>query len=105
VKCATLLPASDHTLPPHHTLATGGLGWSVPAADGTVTSAKALSVGTVLGERYEIVKLLEQGGMGAVYHAHDREFERAFAVKVIRSDMAANPEILRRFKQELILAW
>src|SRR3984893_16026879 len=105
VKCATPLPASDHTLAPDHTLATGGLGWSVPAADGIVTSApKALGVGTVLGERYEIVKLLGQGGMGAVYHAHDRELEREVALKVIRSDMAANPEILRRFKQELILA-
>lgn len=66
-------------------------------------SAKALGVGTVLGERYEIVKLLEQGGMDAVYPAHDRE--REVALKVIRSDMAANPEILWRFKQELILAW
>ena len=99
VKCATPLPSSDHTL------ATSGLGWSVPAAEGVVVTApKTLGPGTVLGERYEIVKMLGQGGMGAVYHAHDRELEREVALKVIRSDMAANPEILRRFKQELILA-
>lgn len=42
--------------------------------------------------------------MGAVYQAHDRELDRQVALKVIRGDMAANPEILRRFKQELILA-
>jgi len=106
VKCATPLPAGDHTLAPDHTLGTGGQGWSVPVADGIITAGapKPLDVGTVLGERYEIVKLLGQGGMGAVYHARDRELEREVALKVIRSDMAANPEILRRFKQELILA-
>jgi eukaryotic-like serine/threonine-protein kinase len=106
VKCATPLPAGDHTLAPDHTLGTGGQGWSVPVADGIVTAGapKPLGVGTVLGERYEIVRLLGQGGMGAVYHARDRELEREVALKVIRSDMAANPEILRRFKQELILA-
>ncbi|HXL21267.1 MAG TPA: protein kinase [Candidatus Dormibacteraeota bacterium] len=67
-------------------------------------SAVQLSPGTILGNRYEIVRLLGQGGMGAVYQAEDRELERKVALKVIRADMAANPEILRRFKQELILA-
>jgi tetratricopeptide (TPR) repeat protein/predicted Ser/Thr protein kinase len=99
-KCTTPLPLSDQTL------ATGGQGWSVPAADGVVsnTALIQLSPGTSIGSRYEIVRLLGQGGMGAVYQAHDKELERQVAIKVIRADMAANPEILRRFKQELILA-
>ena len=42
--------------------------------------------------------------MGAVYKAIDRELDRVVALKVIRPEMAARPEILRRFKQELILA-
>ncbi len=58
----------------------------------------------MLGERYEILQLLGQGGMGAVYKARDIELERTVALKVIRSDLASHPEILRRFKQELILA-
>ena len=100
VKCATPLPLSDLTL------ATGGARWSVPAGDVVVslTKIEQLSAGTVLGGRYEIVRLLGQGGMGAVYQAHDRELERQVALKIIRADMAANPEILKRFKQELILA-
>jgi tetratricopeptide (TPR) repeat protein/predicted Ser/Thr protein kinase len=99
-KCTTPLPLSDQTL------ATGGQGWSVPAADGVVsnTSLVQLSPGTSLGSRYEIVRMLGQGGMGAVYQANDKELERQVAIKVIRADMAANPEILQRFKQELILA-
>jgi eukaryotic-like serine/threonine-protein kinase len=99
-KCTTPLPLSDQTM------ATGGQGWSVPAADGIVSSTALvqLTPGTSIGSRYEIVRLLGQGGMGAVYQAHDKELERQVAIKVIRADMASNPEILRRFKQELILA-
>ncbi len=60
--------------------------------------------GDVLGARYEIQKLLGMGGMGAVYKARDMEVERMVALKVIRPDLAGNPAILARFKQELVLA-
>ena len=63
-----------------------------------------LAIGTVLGGRYEILKLLGQGGMGAVYKAKDREVGRVVALKVIRPEMASNPEVLARFKQELLLS-
>ncbi len=68
------------------------------------SGAVLLEVGTVLGGRYELLKLLGQGGMGAVYKACDREVDRTVALKVIRPEMAANPEILARFKQELLLS-
>jgi tetratricopeptide (TPR) repeat protein len=42
--------------------------------------------------------------MGAVYKARDVELERIVALKLIRPELARNPEMLRRFKQELILA-
>ncbi len=63
-----------------------------------------LEVGTILAGRYELLKLLGQGGMGAVYKAADREVDRVVAIKLIRPEMAANPEILARFKQELLLS-
>ena len=66
--------------------------------------ATIFEVGSVLGGRYEIQKLLGMGGMGAVYKAHDLEVDRAVGLKVIRPDLAGNPAILARFKQELILA-
>jgi tetratricopeptide (TPR) repeat protein len=58
----------------------------------------------LLGNRYEIIEILGQGGMGAVYKARDREVDRLVAIKVIRPELAGLPEILQRFKQELILA-
>jgi eukaryotic-like serine/threonine-protein kinase len=60
--------------------------------------------GTVIGERYEILRLLGEGGMGVVYGARDREVDRQVALKVIRPEFSNRPEILNRFKHELILA-
>ncbi len=63
-----------------------------------------LQAGDVLGGRYEILQLLGEGGMGAVYKAMDRELNRPVALKLIRPELASNPSILARFKQELLLA-
>ena len=75
-----------------------------PGADGGVSAAASLQIGTALGDRYEILQLLGEGGMGAVYKAADLEVDRIVALKVIRPEMASNPEILARFKQELLLS-
>jgi eukaryotic-like serine/threonine-protein kinase len=59
---------------------------------------------SLLGQRYEILALLGQGGMGAVYKAKDREVNQIVALKIIRPNLANNPALIGRFKQELILA-
>src|SRR5882724_9057608 len=63
-----------------------------------------LQIGTVLGQRYEILQILGEGGMGAVYKARDRELDRMVALKVIRPELAGSQAIIDRFKQELLLA-
>jgi serine/threonine protein kinase/tetratricopeptide (TPR) repeat protein len=63
-----------------------------------------LQPGDLIGARYEILALLGEGGMGAVYKALDREVERTVALKLIRPELASNPTILARFKQELLTA-
>ncbi len=63
-----------------------------------------LQSGTVLAGRYEILEILGEGGMGAVYKARDRELTRTVALKVIRPDLVRNPAIVERFKQELRLS-
>ena len=63
-----------------------------------------LEPGHVLGQRYEILSLLGEGGMGAVYKARDIELNRIIALKTIRREYAGNSAIIERFKQELILS-
>jgi len=63
-----------------------------------------LQPGALLGQRYEILQILGEGGMGAVYKARDRELNRTVALKVIRPELAGSQAIIDRFKQELLLA-
>lgn len=60
--------------------------------------------GDVLAGRYEILQLLGEGGMGAVYKAQDRELDRPVALKLIRAELASSSSMLARFKQELLLS-
>ncbi|HKB08134.1 MAG TPA: serine/threonine-protein kinase, partial [Candidatus Polarisedimenticolia bacterium] len=76
---------------------------SVTGSHGFAPGAR-LKPGTLVGTRYEILALLGEGGMGSVYKAQDRELGRLVALKVIRPDMASRPEILERFKREILLA-
>ena len=81
-----------------------GSGSSPPASVSPSGQFPIFFPGAVLAERYEISKTIGEGGMGAVYQAKDRELGRTVALKVIRPELAKNPEILQRFKQEILLA-
>ncbi len=81
---------------------TSGLG---SAGDvGASAPGQVLAPGMSLGTRYQIEAVLGEGGMGMVYRALDRELNRTVALKLIRPEMASRPEILERFKREILLA-
>ena len=46
------------------------------------------SKGDKINDRYEIIKLIGEGGMANVYLAYDTILERNVAVKVLRGDLA-----------------
>jgi serine/threonine-protein kinase len=60
----------------------------------------ALSVGDVVGERYELEERLGAGGMGEVFRAHDRVLEREVAIKALHAHLAKEEGLLQRFRRE-----
>jgi tetratricopeptide (TPR) repeat protein len=81
------------------TFAEGGPTFTgVTVADSAAAPATGPAVPAMVG-RYRIVRLIGEGGMGAVYEAEQDQPRRTVALKVIKPGLAG-PELLRRFAQE-----
>jgi serine/threonine-protein kinase len=68
-----------------------------------VPDEKALDSGRVVGERYgnyQAISLLGEGGMGAVYLAEHPGIGRRVAIKVLKSELDHDPQLLTRFLNE-----
>src|SRR5215475_12041070 len=59
-----------------------------------------LSTGDIIDGKYRIVRLIGEGGMGAVYEGENTRIARRVAIKVMHADAAANRDIARRFERE-----
>lgn len=55
---------------------------------------------TILGNRYQIIRKIGDGGMAFVYQAKDKLLNRIVAVKVLRPEFADDEEFLAKFKRE-----
>jgi hypothetical protein len=59
-----------------------------------------LSTGDIIDGKYRIIRLLGEGGMGAVYEGENMRIHRKVAIKVLHSAVAATGEAVARFERE-----
>ncbi len=59
-----------------------------------------LKPGDVVGDRYEIVRLIGEGGMGSVFEARHKVLGRAVAIKVLKPEIARHEQFAQRFLVE-----
>lgn len=74
---------------------------SVPTSDRNSAGSKVDDlIGTVLNERYQILRLLNEGGMARIYVAKHTVLGREVAIKVLKGGCADDSDVVQRFINE-----
>ena len=77
----------------------------ISAPTETLEAAKEeLTTGSTFAGRYQIIEELGKGGMGKVYKALDKEIDGKIALKLIKPEVAADKNTIKRFRNELKMA-
>jgi len=75
-----------------------------PASDalsaGPPPSRMEAYIGKLIDGRYVVERVLGEGGMGVVFAARHKVIDKRVAIKVLRGEMASDPELTERFLQE-----
>lgn len=69
-----------------------------PTAAGTTLTL--IRIGDLVDDKYEVVRLLGEGGFGQVYEALHRRMGRRVVLKFLWPHVARHPEIVARFQNE-----
>ncbi len=59
-----------------------------------------LTPGELIEGKYRIIRLIGEGGMGAVYEGENTRIQRRVAIKVLHAQVASNQESVQRFERE-----
>jgi serine/threonine-protein kinase len=90
-------PVAKPTAAPKQTATNTGAAAKTAGAAATATAGGQKVV--TLGD-YRLIKKLGQGGMGAVYLAHQISLDRDVALKVMSKELASNEAFVKRFQRE-----
>ena len=59
-----------------------------------------ISIGTMIGNRYEVIERVGSGGMADVFRAKDHRLNRFVAVKVLKNEYGEDTKLVTKFHQE-----
>jgi len=73
---------------------------SASTATAHAVTAEGDLVGSTVGERYFVKRMIGEGGMGKVYEAEHVEIGKRVALKVLHPVYTRTPEVVERFRRE-----
>ncbi len=79
-------------------------GRSPSPSEPNLTPSFTLQPNQVLANRYQVIRLIGRGGMGAIYLAHDRVLNEPVALKTLLPQFAREKTIVERFYNEARIA-
>jgi serine/threonine protein kinase len=105
--CGAVLPSQASVCPSCQSGPTVDLSRMDKGEPAPVPKPRILPAGTLVGNHYEVIHLLGEGAMSAVYKAHDHALDRIVALKVLHGNLMGDQGIRRRFQREasLLRAW
>jgi eukaryotic-like serine/threonine-protein kinase len=69
-----------------------------------INDPATFGIGDLIGGRFEIVRILGQGGMGQVFEAKDKTLGESVALKTISAKFSSDHNLLSRFRREVQMA-
>ncbi len=60
----------------------------------------ALQEGDLVQGKYRVIRIIGEGGMGAVFEGENLRINRRVAIKVLHAALATNKEVVQRFERE-----
>ncbi|MEO7033822.1 MAG: protein kinase [Polyangiaceae bacterium] len=60
----------------------------------------SLEVGQLVDNKYRIIRMIGEGGMGAVFEGENVRINRRVAIKILHAAFAGNAEVMQRFERE-----
>lgn len=68
------------------------------------TPITGLTRASIFAQRYEVIEELDKGGMGKIYRVFDKKIEQEVALKLLRPEITADVNTIKRFRRELKFA-
>ena len=77
---------------------------SLPSENDPQDLDRSNSGHVLLDNRYLLLEQIGEGGMGRVFLATDRLLRTPVAIKILRPEFSEDPQILERFRREIVLS-
>lgn len=70
----------------------------------SLTHEWVFRIGELIDNRFQVISRIRRGGIGEVYEVYDQKLRQKRALKTLRTQFAADPQAVERFRREIGIA-